>query len=78
MPLGNLNLSFRLATVENDLAASDDPAKKFVGRGDLQNFPDVRCIVMNSKQTLMKTKERGVVFNLLDVKGRDLFFNSQQ
>jgi hypothetical protein len=57
MPLGNLNLSFRLATVENDLAASDDPAKNFVGKGDLQNFLDVRYIIMNSKQTLMTTKE---------------------
>jgi hypothetical protein len=55
MPLGNLNLWFRLATVENDLAASDDPAKTFVGRGDLQNFLDVRYIVVNSKQTLMRT-----------------------
>jgi hypothetical protein len=55
MPLGNLNLSFRLATVENDLAASDNPARKFVGIGDLQNFMDVRCIVMNSKQTLIGT-----------------------
>jgi hypothetical protein len=55
MPLGNLNLWFRLATVENDLAASDDPAKTFVGRGDLQNFLDVRYIIVNSKQTLMRT-----------------------
>jgi hypothetical protein len=78
MPLGNFNPSFRLVTVENDPAVSDDLTKSFVGRGEMKLFLDVRYIVINSKQALMMTKEQGMVFNLLHVKCRDLFFHSQQ